>query len=85
MKEVEAITKAGLRALLSAPWYLNHITYGPDWKDMYAVEPLAFDGESRVLLLITEIWAGTQGGKQEGLGLRNEMTCLRRRPQWDGS
>ncbi|OBS80762.1 hypothetical protein A6R68_21034 [Neotoma lepida] len=44
MKEVEQITKAGFRALLSAPWYLNRVTYGPDWKDMYKVEPLAFHG-----------------------------------------
>nr|XP_012806162.1 beta-hexosaminidase subunit alpha [Jaculus jaculus] len=44
MKEMEKITQAGFRALLSAPWYLNHITYGPDWNDMYKVEPLAFDG-----------------------------------------
>nr|XP_020018929.1 beta-hexosaminidase subunit alpha [Castor canadensis] len=52
MKEVEAITKAGFRALLSAPWYLNHITYGPDWKDMYAVEPLAFDGTAKEKSLV---------------------------------
>lgn len=47
MKELELITKAGFRALLSAPWYLNRITYGPDWKDFYKVEPLDFKGESR--------------------------------------
>ncbi|EGW04522.1 beta-hexosaminidase subunit alpha isoform X1 [Cricetulus griseus] len=46
MKEMEEITKAGFRALLSAPWYLNRVTYGPDWKDMYKVEPLAFHGTS---------------------------------------
>ncbi|XP_042553367.1 beta-hexosaminidase subunit alpha isoform X2 [Dipodomys spectabilis] len=44
LKEMEQITKAGFRALLSAPWYLNRISYGPDWKDMYTVEPLAFEG-----------------------------------------
>ena len=53
MKELELITRAGLRALLSAPWYLNHITYGPDWRDLYVVEPLEFEGESRELSLLT--------------------------------
>ncbi|XP_007955133.1 beta-hexosaminidase subunit alpha [Orycteropus afer afer] len=43
-KELELITQAGFRVLLSAPWYLNRITYGPDWKEVYLVEPLAFDG-----------------------------------------
>lgn len=44
MKEIEVITQAGFRALLSAPWYLNRVKYGPDWKEMYKVEPLAFRG-----------------------------------------
>ena len=46
VKEMELITKAGFRALLSAPWYLNHITYGPDWSEIYMVEPLEFKGEA---------------------------------------
>lgn len=45
LKEMKLITEAGFRALLSAPWYLNRITYGPDWQDAYLVEPLAFEGE----------------------------------------
>nr|XP_048279488.1 beta-hexosaminidase subunit alpha isoform X2 [Myodes glareolus] len=53
MKEMEQITKAGFRALLSAPWYLNRVKYGPDWKDMYKVEPLAFHGtpEQKALVI----------------------------------
>lgn len=43
------ITSAGFRALLSAPWYLNRISYGQDWKRYYLVDPLAFEGESREL------------------------------------
>ncbi|XP_009248266.1 beta-hexosaminidase subunit alpha isoform X3 [Pongo abelii] len=53
MKELELVTKAGFRALLSAPWYLNRISYGPDWKDFYVVEPLAFEGtpEQKALVI----------------------------------
>ncbi|XP_040825013.1 beta-hexosaminidase subunit alpha isoform X4 [Ochotona curzoniae] len=53
LKELELITKAGFRALLSAPWYLNRIAYGPDWKNFYTVEPLAFAGtpEQKALVI----------------------------------
>lgn len=62
MKEMEQITKAGFRALLSAPWYLNRVTYGPDWKDMYKVEPLAFPGESWGLSWLARVWAEMHSG-----------------------
>lgn len=62
MKEIEAITQAGFRALLSAPWYLNRVKYGPDWKEMYKVEPLAFRGESGVLCEPARVWAQMQAG-----------------------
>nr|XP_003229352.1 PREDICTED: beta-hexosaminidase subunit alpha isoform X1 [Anolis carolinensis] len=42
--ETARVTKAGYRALLSAPWYLNIISYGQDWVKIYEVEPLAFEG-----------------------------------------
>lgn len=29
--ELAAVTKTGLRAILSSPWYLNYISYGADW------------------------------------------------------
>nr|XP_012306689.1 beta-hexosaminidase subunit alpha isoform X2 [Aotus nancymaae] len=52
-KELGLITKAGFRALLSAPWYLNRISYNPDWKEFYKVEPLAFEGtpEQKALVI----------------------------------
>ncbi|XP_044521728.1 beta-hexosaminidase subunit alpha isoform X3 [Gracilinanus agilis] len=43
-KEMEKITKAGYHVLLSSPWYLNRISYGQDWQDIYSVEPLDFEG-----------------------------------------
>ncbi|KFP70941.1 Beta-hexosaminidase subunit alpha, partial [Acanthisitta chloris] len=44
MDEMANATKAGYRALLSAPWYLNRISYGQDWMAAYQVEPLNFEG-----------------------------------------
>lgn len=44
-EEMANVTKAGYRALLSAPWYLNRISYGQDWMAAYQVEPLKFEGE----------------------------------------
>jgi hexosaminidase len=43
-QELGAVTKKGFRALLSAPWYLNYISYGKDWPNYYNVEPLSFNG-----------------------------------------
>lgn len=63
MKELALVTDAGFRALLSAPWYLNRISYGPDWEEFYVVDPLSFEGKSRKLSLLTkEGWAGDRGG-----------------------
>ncbi|XP_075753666.1 beta-hexosaminidase subunit alpha isoform X1 [Pelodiscus sinensis] len=52
-QEMARVTKAGYRALLSAPWYLNRISYGQDWQAAYEVEPLAFEGspEQRALVI----------------------------------
>ncbi|XP_077173676.1 beta-hexosaminidase subunit alpha [Paroedura picta] len=44
--ETARVTKAGYRTLLSAPWYLNEISYGQDWLRIYQVEPLAFQGSA---------------------------------------
>uniref|UniRef100_A0AAY5EGA9 Beta-hexosaminidase n=1 Tax=Electrophorus electricus TaxID=8005 RepID=A0AAY5EGA9_ELEEL len=42
--ELGRITLAGHRVLLSAPWYLNHISYGQDWRNAYTVQPQNFSG-----------------------------------------
>lgn len=44
VNEMANVTRAGYRALLSAPWYLNRISYGQDWIGAYKVEPLSFAG-----------------------------------------
>ncbi|KAF6131023.1 hypothetical protein HJG60_007928 [Phyllostomus discolor] len=52
LKELDKITQAGFRALLSAPWYLNRISYGPDWEDFYMVDPLSFEGSPEQKALV---------------------------------
>jgi len=42
--ELSAVTAAGYKAILTAPWYLNYISYGEDWPTYYAVEPTDFPG-----------------------------------------
>ncbi|XP_036741978.2 beta-hexosaminidase subunit beta isoform X1 [Manis pentadactyla] len=42
--ELHDVTTAGFPVLLSAPWYLDWISYGQDWRKYYEVEPLDFDG-----------------------------------------
>lgn len=42
--ELASVTAAGYQALLSACWYLDHISYGNDWKKYYACDPQNFPG-----------------------------------------
>ena len=39
------ITDKGYNMILSAPWYLNVIEYGQDWRGFYLVEPTNFTGK----------------------------------------
>ncbi|XP_054253406.1 beta-hexosaminidase subunit beta [Indicator indicator] len=51
--ELSSVTGAGFTAILAAPWYLDYISYGQDWKKYYSVEPLNFPGsEEQKKLLI---------------------------------
>ncbi|XP_062828396.1 beta-hexosaminidase subunit beta [Anolis carolinensis] len=43
-EELRKVTKEGHPAILAAPWYLDIISYGQDWKKYYNVEPLNFLG-----------------------------------------
>lgn len=42
--EMANVTKAGFHSVLSAPFYLNKISYGEDWPKYYSVEPSNFTG-----------------------------------------
>jgi len=42
--ELSSVTAAGLKTIISSPWYLDYISYGADWKGYYNVEPLDFNG-----------------------------------------
>nr|XP_057921071.1 beta-hexosaminidase subunit beta isoform X2 [Doryrhamphus excisus] len=43
-EEMHNVTAAGYTTILSAPWYLDYISYAQDWQKYYMVEPLNFNG-----------------------------------------
>ena len=43
-EEMANVAKAGFHSVLSAPFYLNYISYGEDWPTYYAIEPSNFTG-----------------------------------------
>lgn len=43
-EEMAKVTAAGYTTILSAPWYLDYISYAQDWQKYYKVEPLTFNG-----------------------------------------
>ncbi|XP_040842104.1 beta-hexosaminidase subunit beta [Ochotona curzoniae] len=45
--ELSQITNSGLPVILSAPWYLDLISYGQDWENYYQVDPLDFTGTKK--------------------------------------
>ncbi|XP_075037874.1 beta-hexosaminidase subunit beta isoform X2 [Mixophyes fleayi] len=51
-EDMAAVTAAGFQTLLSAPWYLNRISYGQDWIQVYRVEPTNFTGTEQQKQLV---------------------------------
>ncbi|KAF4073153.1 hypothetical protein AMELA_G00255620 [Ameiurus melas] len=51
-QELLNVTGAGFNTILSAPWYLDYISYGQDWQKYYKVEPLSFDGTAEQKKLV---------------------------------
>lgn len=42
--ELNKVTQAGYKTVLSSCWYLNYISYGDDWYKYYECDPQDFDG-----------------------------------------
>ncbi|XP_077923315.1 beta-hexosaminidase subunit beta [Halichoerus grypus] len=51
-EEQTQVTAAGFPVILSAPWYLDWISYGQDWRKYYTVDPLDFDGSQEQKKLV---------------------------------
>ncbi|XP_074851533.1 beta-hexosaminidase subunit beta [Carettochelys insculpta] len=51
-EELQNVTRAGFTTILAAPWYLDYISYGQDWKRYYSVEPLKFSGSEKQKKLV---------------------------------
>ena len=41
-----------MKVLLSAPWYLNYISYGIDWHKYYKIDPQDFGGNDSLQKLV---------------------------------
>ncbi|XP_055454423.1 beta-hexosaminidase subunit beta [Psammomys obesus] len=52
LEMLNQVTAKGFPAVLSAPWYLDLISYGQDWRRYYAEEPLKFDGSEKQKRLV---------------------------------
>lgn len=50
--EQNVVTAAGFPVILSAPWYLDWISYGQDWIKYYTVEPFDFGGSQEQKQLV---------------------------------
>uniref|UniRef100_K7G3Y5 Beta-hexosaminidase n=1 Tax=Pelodiscus sinensis TaxID=13735 RepID=K7G3Y5_PELSI len=50
--ELSNVTRAGFTTILAAPWYLDYISYGQDWKKYYNVQPLNFSGSEKQKKLV---------------------------------
>ncbi|XP_051028556.1 beta-hexosaminidase subunit beta [Acomys russatus] len=52
LEVLREVTAAGLPVILSAPWYLDLISYGQDWRRYYKAEPLDFTGSEKQKQLV---------------------------------
>uniref|UniRef100_A0A8B9KZ64 Beta-hexosaminidase n=1 Tax=Astyanax mexicanus TaxID=7994 RepID=A0A8B9KZ64_ASTMX len=50
--ELQKVTGSGFTTILSAPWYLDYVSYGQDWQKYYKVEPLSFQGTAEQKKLV---------------------------------
>lgn len=61
LAELQRVTAAGYRGILSAGFYLNYVSYGPTWETYYVADPQNFTGtaEQKALVMGGEwaLWA----------------------------
>nr|XP_026690053.1 beta-hexosaminidase subunit alpha-like [Ciona intestinalis] len=50
--EMAKVTALGYRTILAAPWYLEELTVGEDWKKYYSYEPTNFNGTAQQKALV---------------------------------
>lgn len=51
-RELNKVTEAGFKTILSSCWYLNYISYGDDWYKYYECDPHDFEGSENQKQLI---------------------------------
>lgn len=51
-KELLNVTSTGYRVIVSSPWYLNYIHYGPDWTLLYGADPQSFSEDPKLRQLV---------------------------------
>ncbi|KAJ8286993.1 hypothetical protein GJAV_G00045780 [Gymnothorax javanicus] len=49
-EEMQKVTAAGYTTILAAPWYLDYISYGQDWKKYYQINPDT----------VVQVWKGNE-------------------------
>ncbi|RXM30506.1 Beta-hexosaminidase subunit alpha [Acipenser ruthenus] len=75
--ELHRVTKAGQRAILASPWYLNLIGYGQDWTHYYTVDPLGF--KERLIKMLKKLGV-LKLQVLEARKLDLEIICLQKVP-----
>ena len=68
-----------MQVLLSAPWYLNYISYGIDWPNYYKIDPQDFNGSNAQQRLVI---GGETGSKSIACSLPISLVTPRLAQSW---
>lgn len=77
--EMSRVTAKGYTTILSAPWYLDYISYAQDWQRYYKVEPLNFNGQFSSQRLWFGDWGLANLRREEGFVQQAYVEYLHRR------